>query len=301
MSEGLVFDIKRFSIHDGPGIRTTVFLKGCPLSCAWCHNPESQHPESELFYRASRCIVCGVCEDICPEGAIFASGAEYLTDSVRCKVCGKCTEACPGEARELVGRSVSLEEVVDEIQKDQLYYEESGGGVTISGGEPLMQPEFLIDLLRVCGNLGIHRAIDTSGLAEEQLLLKVADETELFLYDLKHTDPAKHIEFTGVSNERILSNLMLLAESNVSISVRVPLVSGFNDDDENLHKTAVFVRSLPQKCGISLLPFHKSAEEKHRRFGMIYNLQNGGEVTEARVEEISEIFASYGFAVRIGG
>ena len=301
MTEGLVFDIKKFSIHDGPGIRTTIFLKGCPLACVWCHNPESQDPSSELFYRNHRCIACGTCEKICPEKAVFASGDGYLTNSTLCKVCGICTEACPAEARQLVGRWMSVTEVVEEIQKDQLFYEESGGGITVSGGEPLMQPTFLAALLKACGELSIHRAVDTSGLVEEQRLLDVAADTELFLYDLKHAHPQKHREFTGVSNEQILKNLRRLAESDVTICVRVPLISGFNDDDENIHRTASFVRSLPKKCEISLLPFHRSAEDKHRRFGMMYRLQTDGEVSKARTEEISRIFTSYGLDVRIGG
>jgi pyruvate formate lyase activating enzyme len=196
---------------------------------------------------------------------------------------------------------MSLEDVVEEIQKDQLFYDESGGGVTFSGGEPLMQPSFLLGLLKACGALGIHRTVDTSGLADEQLLLEIADETDLFLYDLKHTDPEKHIEFTGVSNSKILSNLRRLANTDAAINVRVPLVGGFNDDDENIHATADFVRSLSKRCEISLLPFHKSAEDKHWRFGMKYRLQNNGDVSEVRVEKILGVLTGYGLRVRIGG
>lgn len=231
----------------------------------------------------------------------MAFGDEYLTKSGSCKLCGVCAEACPAEARELVGRKMSLKEVIEEIRKDRLFYDESGGGVTISGGEPLMQPGFLLGLLTSCGELGIHRAVDTSGMADEQTLLKVANETDLFLYDLKHIDPQKHIEFTGVSNLMILSNLRRLADADTAISIRIPIVSGFNDDNETIHATAAFVDSLSRKCEVSLLPFHKSAKDKHWRFGMKYRLQENGEVSQARVEEILGVFTDYGLSVRIGG
>jgi len=196
---------------------------------------------------------------------------------------------------------MTLLELVEEIKKDQIFYDESGGGVTFSGGEPLMQPDFLLGLLKYCGKLEIHRAVDTSGLAEEGVLLEVAGETELFLYDLKHTNPEKHLEFTGISNSMVLRNLRLLAETSADISVRVPLVHGFNDDDENIHSTAAFVKSLSKKCQISLLPFHKSAENKHQRFGIKYRLQREGDMPEARVEQVLEIFTGYDLAVQIGG
>jgi len=196
---------------------------------------------------------------------------------------------------------MTLWELVEEIKKDQIFYDESGGGVTFSGGEPLMQPDFLLGMLKSCGELDIHRAVDTSGLAEEAVLLEVAEETELFLYDLKHTNPEKHLEFTGISNLMVLSNLRLLAQTDAEISVRVPLVHGLNDDDENIHSTAAFVKSLSKNCEISLLPFHKSAETKHQRFGMKYRLREKGDMPEERVEQVLEIFAGYDLAVRIGG
>lgn len=301
MQEGLVFDIKKFSIHDGPGIRTTVFLKGCPLACAWCHNPEGQLPAPQLLLRPKRCIVCGSCEELCPEGAISRTESGYTTDTDICKLCGTCTEVCPAEARELVGRRMSIRQVMEEIQKDQLFYDESGGGVTFSGGEPLMQPHFLLALLEMCGELDIHRAVDTSGLVDEDLLLEVARETDLFLYDLKHIDTAKHRVYTGVSNAIILKNLIKLVASDTPVTIRFPLVGGVNDDDENVHATASMVRSLPKPCQVSLLPYHKHAQDKHWRFGMSYRLSKGGAVAEERLEEISRVFSSYGLQVRIGG
>jgi pyruvate formate lyase activating enzyme len=192
-------------------------------------------------------------------------------------------------------------EVVEEISKDQVFYDQSSGGATFSGGEPLMQHRFLLALLETCGNLGIHRAVDTSGFVSEGVLLEVASHTDLFLYDLKHMDPDKHREFTGVSNTKIISNLLLLAGSDADINVRVPLIGGFNTDDDNVCKTAIFLVSLPKSCDISLLPFHKRAEDKHRRFGMDYGFPNGAELPEGRVSEIQGILLDYGLSARIGG
>lgn len=196
---------------------------------------------------------------------------------------------------------MSLADLIEIIRRDEIFYDESGGGITVSGGEPLMQPGFLLALLKACRDLGIHRAVDTSGLGDEQTLLEVAGETDLFLYDLKHMDPMKHQEFTGVSNSRILRNLKLLAETGSEICIRVPLVGGFNLDDDNMHSTARFVKSLSKICGISLLPFHDGAIDKHRRFGREYNSRTDEKVPPARIEDIEGIFTSYGLSVQIGG
>jgi pyruvate formate lyase activating enzyme len=301
MINGLVFDIKKYSIHDGPGIRTTVFLKGCPLRCEWCHNPESMSTEPELSYQLGRCIVCGTCAEVCPEGAIDHSPEGYPVDPRACTLCGDCVEACPAEARELVGREMSVEQLMEEIRKDQLFYEESGGGVTFSGGEPLMQPEFLIACLRACGESGIHRAVDTSGAADAAILQEVARETELFLFDVKLLDTELHRKYTGVSNLTILNNLRALSEAGASVIIRIPLVPGVNDDERNIRETADFVGALENVNRVNLLPFHGAARDKHRRFGLGFKLGEVGSMPEIRLKEITGIFERRGLSVQTGG
>jgi pyruvate formate lyase activating enzyme len=301
VQRGLIFDLRRYSIHDGPGIRTTVFFQGCPLSCWWCHNPESQARVPFVHWRGERCLTCGSCAAVCPEEAITVGEGEIATDPLRCHSCGRCTDVCPALARELVGRPRSVEEIVAEVEKDQPFYERSGGGVTFSGGEPLLQWRFLLALLLACGERGLHRAVDTSGVARRDVLLEIAEHTDLFLYDLKTLDPLRHVETTGVRNGRIIDNLRALAETGVEIWIRVPLVPGVNDDDENLDRTARFVRRLPGITRVSLLPFHASARDKHDRFGMPWRLGDVEPLAEARVQELAERVAAHGLDVHVGG
>jgi len=298
---GIIFDIKKYAIHDGPGIRTTIFFKGCPLNCWWCQNPEGLATSAQLLYRRDRCIGCGECIKVCPEGAITLSRSGVITDESICINCGTCTETCPAEARELVGRAVTISHVVGEIEKDILFYDESGGGVTFSGGEPLMQPDFLLDLLDVCGELGIHRTVDTTGYGDGELLLKVAKKTELFLYDLKHMDSEKHREYTGVPNERILSNLELLAKHGARINIRIPIIPGINCDDENIDRTGAFVSSLPGVHSINILPYHSAAEAKYRRLGVECRLGKVSPPSEHKLEAVSKRLKGFVSQVKIGG
>ena len=210
MASGTIFNIQRYSIHDGPGIRTTVFLKGCPLSCWWCHNPESQKYGVQLVLWKERCIGCGGCNSVCPEGAISGGGFPPVIDSEKCSGCGLCAEECPAVALEMVGKTVSSDYVMKEIEKDLIFYDQSGGGVTFSGGEPLMQPEFLAELLEKCKARDIHTAVDTCGYANWEVL-SIAGLTDLFLYDIKHMDDLVHTRTVGVSNRIILENLAKLA------------------------------------------------------------------------------------------
>jgi pyruvate formate lyase activating enzyme len=207
LTTGIVFDIKKFSIHDGPGIRTTIFFKGCPLRCWWCHNPEGLTPEPELMIRANRCIRCDACLDVCPHGAISRDGDKVFTDVAKCLRCGTCVAACYAEARQIVGQEMAAAQVMAEIERDVPFYDESGGGATFSGGEPLLQPDFLCELLSACRARGIHTAVDTCGFAPWEVLDSVRKYVDLFLYDLKLMDEARHRAFTGVSNALILSNL----------------------------------------------------------------------------------------------
>lgn len=298
---GLVFDIKKFSIHDGPGIRTTVFLKGCPLSCAWCHNPESQAARAEVYYRRERCILCGECLETCPQGAISRSPAAMETDLEVCTRCGTCGATCPAEAREIVGQKMGVEAVMAEIEKDRLFYDQSRGGATFSGGEPLMQPSFLLGLLEACGSRGVHRAVDTCGFVRSNLLQTVADSCDLFLFDLKHMDSESHRRLTGVPNELIHENLRMLVEIGKEVWLRFPVIGGCNDDDWNVRETARFARSLEGVERVHLLEFHTATREKHRRFRVPYRMEGLGPVSEKRMIEIREIFGEMGLATNVGG
>jgi pyruvate formate lyase activating enzyme len=298
---GIIFDIKKYAIHDGPGIRTTVFFKGCPLSCWWCHNPEGLAMSAQIIYHKDRCIGCGECINVCPESAIVLSPSGVITDQSKCIHCGTCAETCPAEARELIGKVVTVDDVVGEIRKDILFYDESGGGVTFSGGEPLMQPDFLLGLLDACGKLGIHRTVDTSGHADAALLLEVAEMTELFLYDLKHMDPEKHKEYTGVPNEQILSNFDLLARHGVKINIRIPIIPGINSDDENIDRIGTFISTLPGVHDINILPYHSAAEGKYSKLGVQYRLEKILPSSNAEMEAVAKRLEKFGSHVKIGG
>lgn len=264
---GFVFDIMRFSTRDGPGIRTTVFLKGCPLACLWCHNPESQSTAAELLLRPNLCIACGACAVVCPAGAIRMQGGSPLTDRSLCRVCGACVEACTADARSLVGHSMGVDEVLNEVLRDRVVYGESGGGVTFSGGEPLMQPGFLLALLQASRACGLHTTVDTSGCASWDVLDAIRSHVDLFLYDIKTTDSQAHLHFTGMANDGILANLRCLSAGGHSIVVRVPLVPGCNDDPASLEGIGQFTASLPGLLYIELLPYHTGGNEKYHRLG----------------------------------
>ena len=241
MFNPLIFDIKRYAINDGPGIRIVIFLKGCNLNCVWCHNPEGISGETERMYALSRCIKCGTCVAACPEKAITLTQEGIITDPELCKMSGKCAEVCPTKAIEISGKVSSVAEIIHEIEKERVFFDQSGGGVTFSGGEPLLQPEFLIELLDECGSRGIHRAVDTAGFVNTDIILEVARRTDLFLYDLKMMDSEKHRKWVGVPNEKILENLKALSGTGAKIIIRIPLIGGVNDDTENIEATARFV------------------------------------------------------------
>jgi len=294
---GTIFDVKKFSIHDGPGIRTTIFFKGCPLTCLWCHNPESQASEPELMFLESRCIGCGMCREVCDQGAI----SEDLTvNAESCTLCGECVEACYAEARQMVGQEMTVAQVMAEVERDVPFYDESGGGVTFSGGEPLAQPDFLLALLRACREREIHTALDTCGFAPWQVLDRVRRHTDLFLYDLKLMAAAAHQKFTGVSNELILRNLQMLSERGHDIILRLPIVPGVNDD-EQIRRTGEFAAALPHLNRVDVLPYHHSAAQKYERLGRPYQLPTVQPPSEARVAKIIQILQAFDLQVRTGG
>lgn len=299
--KGIIFNIKKYAIHDGPGIRTTVFLKGCPLSCKWCHNPEGISSRPHLVYRRDLCIGCGECVAACPNNSLSLTPEGIKTDSSLCTKCGTCAEVCLAEAREFMGKIEKTSRIMSSIEKDIPFFDESGGGVTFSGGEPLLQPAFLLQLLETCERRGIHRAVDTSGYADPGTLMAVAEKTDLFLFDLKLMDPEKHKQLTGVSNERILSNLIHLSENGADISIRVPLIPGVNDDRRNIEQTTAFVVKLPNIRGIHILPFHDSARGKYEKLGIHKQFYALKTPDECHVRRISEVFSRAGLKTAIGG
>ncbi|MCK5730847.1 MAG: glycyl-radical enzyme activating protein, partial [Draconibacterium sp.] len=228
MSYSLIFDIKRYAINDGPGIRITIFLKGCPLSCKWCHNPESQLPTVQKFYTSSKCIGARNCIENCPSDALTLTSTGIVTDFELCKLCGKCAEACPTKAIEMSGKIYDIDELMEIIERERVHINQSSGGVTFSGGEPLMHSDYLIEILDACGKKNLHRTVDTSGFADTKILMKVAKHTDLFLYDLKLMNSDKHKKWTGVGNQLILKNLKILAENGANVNVRIPLIKNVN-------------------------------------------------------------------------
>jgi len=304
VDRGLILDIRRYSVHDGPGIRTTVFFKGCPLSCWWCHNPESQGVTPFVHYDVDRCLRCLACLEVCDAGALFLTDAGVETDSNLCTVCGDCVVACPAHARRMVGGGYSVAEVLAEVEKDRLFYDESGGGVTFSGGEPLVQWRFLLGVLEACGERGIHRTVDTSGMVAPSTLLRVADRTDLFLYDLKSMDPIRHERTTGAPLKPILDNLVRLLQAGLRVWIRLPLIPGFNDDEDNVDRTGAFLAGLggmERIESVHLLPFHKAAKHKHLKFGMAWRLKGDAQIPPDRTEEVRAHLESHGLTVKIGG
>jgi pyruvate formate lyase activating enzyme len=300
MTTGIIFNIQRYSIHDGPGIRTTVFLKGCPLNCWWCQNPESQLSWQEMVFWEDRCIGCGACSLNCPSGAIQMENKKPVTDKSKCNLCGECSRICPAQAWEMIGKKLTAEEIVKEVEKDLVFYEESGGGVTFSGGEPLGQSEFLESLLICCQKKKINTAVDTSGYISWEILSKISSKVDLFLYDLKIMDNERHKKYTGASNELILENLKKLSSIHNNIFVRFPVIPGINDDYRNIKETGKFLSSL-KIAQVNLLPYHYIGVDKYRRSGRTYKLVTTQPPSEEKLSEVSAILRKFNLNVKLRG
>jgi pyruvate formate lyase activating enzyme len=300
---GIIFNIQGYCIHDGPGIRTSVFLKGCPLRCLWCQNPESHSFYPELLFVEEKCAGCGKCVQVCPENAILMHGKTSQTDRSLCKSTGLCVDACPNEARAAIGRRATADEVFKEIAADSLFYQESGGGVTLSGGEPLAQPEFAANILKKCRDAGFHTALDTCGYANWTTASEVLRYVNLVLFDFKHMNSEMHKKYTGVSNELILQNAEKIHyKMSIPMRARVTLVPGFNDSHDNLEATARFIADrLSNAIPVHLLPYHRLGEAKWERLDRKNETASIEIPGERQLAEYRRIFESFGLTAIVGG
>ena len=298
---GRIFDIQRFSLHDGPGIRTIVFLKGCPLSCLWCSNPEGISYQRELMYFPNKCIGCQTCVNTCPKTALTFEEGTIRIERNKCDHCGQCAEACPSEALRISGKDLSVEEVIKEVEKDLVFYQVSGGGITVSGGEPMNQPEFVISLLLAAKKAGINTTLETCGYASTETFLQVLTQVDYLLYDIKHMNPEKHRKFTGKDNKIILENLKQAVKTVSGLRVRVPLIPGFNDSSKEVREIASFVSSL-SITSLDILPYHRLGLSKYRSLGKFFGMDRIKPLERSRAEELKHnLEEKYLLKVRVGG
>jgi pyruvate formate lyase activating enzyme len=301
-AKGIIFDLKKFAIHDGPGIRSTVFFKGCPLRCHWCHNPEGLSFNREVMVFNQRCLsTCRVCLDICPQKALTKNKEGIVLKRGFCNACGLCADACPAEGLQMTGRKVTADQVIAELAKDEIFYQGSNGGVTFSGGEPLAQIDFLHELLLAAKTQGWHTAVDTCGHAPFADFAKIMPLVDLFLYDLKIIDADKHRRLAGLSNDLILENLTKLSQGASSLAIRIPLIPGSNDSRTDIKQLADFCVSLPRTHPVHLLPYHRGGSGKRKRLDQSNPLPVTRPPTAAKIQKIKEIFYQRKLTVTLGG
>lgn len=291
---GRIVDMKRFAVHDGPGIRTTVFLKGCSLACLWCHNPESISGRPELAYYEQKCIHCGSCVSVCPAGAHRMENGRHVFDRSKCIGSGECAKVCLGNALVFYGKEMTAEEVMSVVLEDVSFYEHSGGGLTLSGGEPLLQHLFCRELLLLAKKHALHTAIDTCGAIPWKNFESVVDLTDLFLFDVKHMNSAAHQRATGSGNELILENLTRLSETGKAIEIRIPLVPGINDDEENIAQTGRFLAKLKNITKVRVLPYHAFARSKYVALGKTDTMPDVASPSDERLDQIVAQLRTYG-------
>lgn len=292
--KAIITNIQGYSIHDGPGIRTVVFLKGCPLRCRWCANPESLSPDVQVGFIENLCTACGKCFSVCPENALRNDSAMHRIDYDRCTSCGKCVDACSYQALVRYGTDMSVDEVFDAVYRDKMFYDTSGGGVTVSGGEPLLNAPFVKALFEMCKDSSISTCVETSGFVPVQSLLEVLPVTDYLLFDLKHMDSEIHSRYTGQPNGLILQNAALAASQGSNITFRIPLIPGVNDNDRNIDATAAFVLSLPGQHEIQLMPYHRLGESKYKALGKACLMDGVRVMTSEQLEEIKREYIRRG-------
>lgn len=295
--QGIIYNIQRMSVHDGPGIRTTVFFKGCPLSCRWCSNPESQAFAPQLMVFESLCSGCGTCDRVCPHDAIIRNGELRNRDMERCADCGQCAKACPTKARAMSGSAYTVDQVMDIVRKDAGFYRNSGGGVTFGGGECTSQGEFLLSLLESCRSNGLHTCVDTCGCCSPEFFKKLIPLTDLFLYDVKHMDPARHKSLTGADNKLILSNLRTALETAPhKVQIRMPLIPYINDSDENIQSMAAFLKEFG--CAtMDVMPHHFFGRNKH--LSLNRPVPAFAEYSTEELQEVLARFNRFGMAAAV--
>lgn len=301
--KAVIFNVQKYNIYDGPGIRTLVFFKGCPLRCKWCSNPEGLEKSYQVMYKRDRCTDCGACVSVCPVGIHDINERKHeVNRSIECVGCRKCENICIEDALSIVGELKTVSELLETIEEDTPFYDMSGGGVTLGGGEVTMQPEFATDLLKTCKQEGINTAIETCGHAKLETMLKVAQYTDLFLYDLKHMDTEKHYQLTGVHNERILENLKELLNSNYNVKIRMPILKGVNDSQDDIEKIVDFLmpyRNRKNFKGIDLLPYHKLGVNKYNQLDMEYPIEGELSLSDNELETIESWIKQYDLPVMI--
>jgi pyruvate formate lyase activating enzyme len=294
----LFLNTKRFAVHDGPGIRTTIFLKGCPLRCRWCHNPESMSPKPRIGFWAHKCIGCGECVEVCPNDAHRLVDGVHLFDREACTACGKCVEACLSEALELYGQELSVDEAVSAVLEDRDFYATSGGGVTFSGGEPLLQADFCADVFKRLKTEGVHCAIDTCGAVPWEKFETVLPYTDMFLFDVKHVDEQRHLQHTGRSCRLIQENLVRLASCGVRIEIRIPVIPEFNDDPASLEAIGERLSTLANLSAVRLLPYHDFARSKYAAIGASDTMPDVPQPTPKQMAAVATRLLKYGLPIK---
>lgn len=303
MKKPLIINVQKCSIHDGPGIRTTIFFKGCPLECKWCHNPESQSFDVDFLYDEEKCTRCGVCVGICKNNAIYKESGRMMRSEKDCLCCGDCLDWCLSNSRELVGKEYEIKDLIKEIEKDNMFYDESGGGVTLSGGEVMTQNmDYLEKIIDACNTKDISVAIDTCGYAPKKNFERIHNKVDLFLYDIKLVDEKKHIEFTGKSNDKIIENLKYLNSVGAKINIRIPLIEGVNVDEKNVEVLRIIeLLKFMNICYVNLLPYHDIMVNKYKKMDLEYPGDNLARPDDEKLQEIKELFEKNNFNVKIGG